>query len=188
MARADERPGNCPAITRHSCDGMIRRKLLDLALDPRLRRIFHEDLRAQQNILVQFRLARAIAAHRVDVNAGADHVVGQDSRILLVGGAGGDDVCTFNRLFRAAADADFEAMAGKVLCAPRAGGGINIVQRKPVNAADRLESQRLEFALRTIADHRHAAGVRPRKMLSSHRGGRSGAQAVSSVISESSTG
>jgi hypothetical protein len=57
-----------------------------------LRRVLDEDLRAQQDPAGKLGLARAIAADRVDMHARADHVVAQDRRILLVCGAGGDDL------------------------------------------------------------------------------------------------
>ena len=66
---------------------MVGGKLLDLALDPGLRRVFDEDVGPQQDVAVQFGLAGAVAADRVDVHARADHVVGQDGGVLLVGGA-----------------------------------------------------------------------------------------------------
>ncbi len=48
---------------------MIRRELLDLAFDARLRRIFDdEDRGAPQDLRLQLRLARAIAADGVDVD------------------------------------------------------------------------------------------------------------------------
>lgn len=42
--------------------------------------------------------ARAIAADCIDVDAGADHVVGQDRRARLVGGAGRDDLGSLDHL------------------------------------------------------------------------------------------
>ena len=55
---------------------MIGIKLLNLAFDARLGRIFDKDIAAQQDILVQLSLAGAIAANGINVHAGADHIVG----------------------------------------------------------------------------------------------------------------
>ena len=70
---------------------MIVGQLLDFALDPGLRGIFNENTRPLQYIGMKLGLAGAIAADRVDVETGADHVVGQYGGELLVGGAGRDD-------------------------------------------------------------------------------------------------
>src|SRR3546814_2489215 len=51
-------------------DRMICSKLLDFPLDARLRRIFDEYVGTQQDVAVQFRLARAVSADSVDVNPG----------------------------------------------------------------------------------------------------------------------
>jgi hypothetical protein len=48
---------------------MVRRKLLDLALDAGLGRVFDEDRRAQQDVAVKLGLAGAVAADAVDVDA-----------------------------------------------------------------------------------------------------------------------
>ena len=53
-------------------------QLLDLALDTGLRRVFDENVGAKQDVLVQFGLAGAVAADRIDVDTGANHVVGQE--------------------------------------------------------------------------------------------------------------
>ncbi len=58
----------------------IGRHLLDLALDPRLLGIFDEHVGAVEDFRVELGLAGAIAADGVDVDAGADHVVGEDAR------------------------------------------------------------------------------------------------------------
>ena len=78
---------------------MIRIKLLDLPLDPSLRRIFDEDVGPAQDIGVKLRLAGAIAADGVDMHPGADKIVGQDRGVALIGGAGGDDLRARHRLF-----------------------------------------------------------------------------------------
>ena len=49
---------------------------------------------------MQFGLARTIAANRVQMHARANHIVSQNGGILLIGGAGGDDLRAQDRLFR----------------------------------------------------------------------------------------
>ena len=59
---------------------MISAQLLDLAFQARLRRVFHENLRARENVSREFGLAWAIAPDSVEVGSGADHVVGKIRR------------------------------------------------------------------------------------------------------------
>ena len=104
-----------PVITSHSSvTAWSASKLLDFALDPCLFGVFHEDFGSQQDIAVQFRLARAVAADGVDVHAAADHVVGQDRRVLLVGGAGRDDLRALHCLFGGVHWRRREARAGQI--------------------------------------------------------------------------
>ena len=91
---------------------MVAVELLDLALDPGLRGVFDENVGAQQNVPVQFGLAGRIAADRVEVDAGADHVVGQNGRKTLVRGAGGDDLGAEDRLLARTAADDLESRPG----------------------------------------------------------------------------
>ena len=48
--------------------------LLEVALDARLRLVFHEDRARAQHVGVQLGLAGAVAADGVDVHAGLEHV------------------------------------------------------------------------------------------------------------------
>src|SRR5574337_492162 len=78
---------------------IIAVELLDFPLHAGLGRILDENVGPQQDPLRELGLAGAVAADGVDVQAGADHVVGQDRRPALVGGAGRDDFGAENRLF-----------------------------------------------------------------------------------------
>src|SRR3546814_5867415 len=95
-------------------DGIVRTHLLNLALDPRLRLEFDKGARARQYVAVEFGLARTVATDRVDVDSRADHIVGKDGRIGLVGGAGGDDVGALDRLLRGRATGDAKPAARKI--------------------------------------------------------------------------
>ncbi len=81
-------------------DGRRGVELLNLALDPRLRFEFDHDarIRTAQDVGVQFGLAGAIAAHRVQVHAGFNHGRRQDECVALVGGDRGDDIGAAHRL------------------------------------------------------------------------------------------
>ncbi len=155
---------------------MLGRQLLDFTLDARLRRVLDEDVRAQQDILAQFGLAGAIASNRIDVRAGADMIVRQDRRILLVGGHGGDDIGTLDGLFHGRALRDGEAETCEVLRAFAGCGRVDVVEAQLVHAEQRLEGAGLEFALCAIADDRHGAGVRPRQVFRRDSRGRRRAQ------------
>ena len=84
---------------------MLGCQALDFAFDTGLRRVFDKNIRAVQNIPVQFSFPRTIAANGVDMHASAHHIIGQDSGILLICGAGGDDISPGDGLFSAGADA-----------------------------------------------------------------------------------
>src|SRR5690606_8054316 len=134
----------CPAALDLACHHlpqlrhrMVGSELLDFAFDPRLRRKLNEYVGAQQYVPVQFGLAGAVAAHRIDVHAGTHHVVGEDRGILLVRSDGGDDVGDFNRLLPSAAYGDFHAQARKVASAFLGGGAINVVKAESVDAGER---------------------------------------------------
>jgi len=91
-------------------NGVIIVKLLDFTLDAGLRRIFDENVRAQQDITVQLGFAWAVTADGVDVLAAAYHIVGQDCCVLLVCGAGGDDINAHDCVFAGCASGDIEAL------------------------------------------------------------------------------
>ncbi len=167
---------------------MIGRKLLDLALDPRLRRIFDIDRRPPEDIRVQLRLAGAIAADGVDVDAGADHVVGEDRCVGLVGGHRGDDLCAQHGGLGAVADLDLETVTGEVAGAALAGRRINVMQPQMRDAEQRLEGKRLKLGLCAIADQRHCRRAGRGQMPRRHREVAAVRSAVRIVISVSSSG
>ena len=74
-------------------------ELLNLALDAGLGLELDHDARIgpSQNIRMQLRLARAIAADGVQVHAGFDHLRRQDQRIALVGSRRGHDIGAVHR-------------------------------------------------------------------------------------------
>ena len=96
-------------------DGRRGIELLDLALDPRLRFEFDHDarIRTPQDVGVQFGLAGAITAHRVQVHAGFNHVGRQDECVALIGGDRGDDIGAAHRLGGVGTASDFEGPAGR---------------------------------------------------------------------------
>ena len=102
---------------------------------------------------------------------------------------GRDDLRAQDRLFRGAAGGDAQPAPRKVARAFRRGGGVDVVKPHLVDAADRLEGQRLELGLRAVADHRHGrarpAGARCFAAMAEVAAVRS---AVRIVISDSSTG
>src|SRR3546814_5637346 len=94
-----------------SPDGVLLPHWLNLALDPRLRLEFDKVARARQYVAVEFGLARTVATDRVDVDSRADHIVGKDGRIGLVGGAGGVDVGALDLILRGRATGDAKPAA-----------------------------------------------------------------------------
>ena len=155
---------------------MILGHLLDLTLNPRLRRIFHKDRRTCHDIAVQFGLAGAIAADGVNMHACAHHIVGQDRLHILVGRGHGDHIGAFNRRFRRRAGGDVKAQACEVFHAFFGRGTVDIVEPDVVDPADCLDRQTLEFRLRAIADHRHGFGIGGREVFCRHRRHRASAQ------------
>jgi hypothetical protein len=91
----------------------------------------------------------------------------------LVGGDGRHDVGALHRLGGAVANLDRQPAAGEVGDQPGGGGGIDVVHAQPVNAHQMLERDRLELALRAIADQRHHAAPGAGQQLRGHcrRGG-----------------
>ncbi|MNC25069.1 hypothetical protein D3C75_731450 [compost metagenome] len=124
---------------------------------------------------MQLGLARAVATHGIQVHAGFEHVGGDDGGVGLVGGHRGDDVHAFYRFCHRAGAADGQA-AVFLEVGDQLGGGqrVGVVGDDFFDAQVLVEGQCLEFALRTVADQRHLARVRPGQRLRCHqRGGRS---------------
>jgi hypothetical protein len=72
--------------------GEVGRHLLHVALDAGLRLVLDEHRSRLAARRVQLGLARAVAAHGVEVHAGLDHLGRDDGGAGLVGGDGGHDV------------------------------------------------------------------------------------------------
>ena len=123
---------------------------------------------------MQLGLARAITANGIDVHAGLDHPGSEDRRIGLVCSDGGDDVGAANGFGRALADRDLQAHADKV--GRELGTGRSVVVEEPqlADAHQVAKGDRLELALRAVADQRHAAAARPRQALRGQRRHRRG--------------
>ena len=164
---------HAPELGHHKVGG----QLLDVAFDPRLRLVLDDHARAPQHVGMQLGLAGAIAADRIDVHAGLDHLGGQDRRPRLVGGRGRDDLRAAHRLGRrGGADQAQPRPAGEVAQQLVGRGRIDIEDPDLVDAQQRVEGQRLEFALGAVADQRHAPRVGVRELARHQRGGRGGAQ------------
>ena len=71
---------------------MVLRKLLNLTLDSRLRRIFHKNVRAQQYVAVQLCFAGAVPTYGIDVHSRTHQIITQNRRALLVRRGGGDNL------------------------------------------------------------------------------------------------
>ena len=143
-------------------DGVVGRQLLYVALDAGLRLVFHKDLCGAQHIGVQLGLARAVAAHRVQVHAGLDHVGRHDGGVGLVGGDGRDDVGTARRL--GCRRCGHHAQAGhgcQVALQFRCGGRVNVKHPQLVHPQKGVERYGLELTLRAVANERHAARIGP---------------------------
>ena len=97
------------------CDGMGGFKLLNFTLNPCLWWIFDKNIGSEQNIPVQFRFAGTIATDGIDMDPGADHIIGQNGSILLVGRARRDNLCPFDGVLGAGTTDHFYPLAGKVL-------------------------------------------------------------------------
>ena len=125
---------------------------------------------------MQLGLAGAIAADRVDVLAGADVIVGQHRRVMLVGGHGGDDVDALDRLLDAGTDRQVEAVAGEIDGAFLARPAVDVVEAQAIDSDERLEAERLELRLGAVADDRHRPRPGPGEMFRRDRRGRRGSQ------------
>ena len=153
-------------------DGKVGRHLLNVALDARLRRVFNKHAGGAQHIGRQFRLARTVPAHGVEVHAGRQHVGRQDGGVQLVGGDGGHDVGAANRFGCAGASGDRQTAVVQVGDELVGGCIVHVVHAQRLDADQRLKRQRLEFALRAVADQRHHAAAGPCQRLRGQ--GRSG--------------
>src|SRR3546814_8805987 len=81
------------------------------------------------------------------VDSRADHSVGKDGRIGLVGGAGGDDVGALDRLLRGRATGNAKPAARKIpggLCDRLR---VGVVEADLLDADHRLHRERLKFGL-----------------------------------------
>ena len=157
--------------------GPVCRQLLDLAFDAGLRLVLYEHPRPAQHIGVQLGLAGAIAADRVDVHAGFDHLGSQDGRQCLVGGDGRDDVGAAHRLRRRFGARDLQCGVGREVADQLVGGvRVNVVDHDLFDAEPAVESQRLELALRAVANQRHAPRIGPGQCARGHQRGGASAQ------------
>ena len=138
---------------------MIGVKLLDLALDSCLRRVFDEDVGPVQDRGGQFGLSGAISADRVDVYARANHVVRQDRRILLVGSTGRQDLRTLYGLFGAVTRDHVQRGPGEVVFELPDRVRVDIPEPHGVDADHGLHRAALELRLSPVADHRHRLGT-----------------------------
>ncbi len=154
--------------------GKVLGHMLDLAFDTALRRKFNEDLGVGQDRGIELGLAGAVAPHRIQVHAGLHHRTADDGRIGLVGRDRGDDVGPLHRLGRALAALQLHAgdLRPEVVDELVGGGRVNVKQAQALDAQQAHKGQRLEFALRAIADQRHGSAAAPRQQLGGHyRGG-----------------
>ena len=102
-------------------------KLLNFTLNPCLWWIFDKNIGSEQNIPVQFCFAGTIATDGIDMNPGADHIIGQNDSILFVGRARRDNLCPFDGVLGAGTTDHFYPLAGKVLRRLCGRGRIDIV-------------------------------------------------------------
>ncbi len=98
------------------CDGMSGFKLLNFTLNPCIWWIFDKNIGSEQNIPVQFRFAGTIATDGIYMDTGADHIIGQNGSILLVGRARRDNLFPFDGVLGAGTTDHCYPLAGEVLC------------------------------------------------------------------------
>jgi len=122
------------------------------------------------------------------VDAGADHVVGQDRRILLVGRDGGDDLGALDRFHRGGAARDPEAVPGEIAGAFLGRGGVDIVEAQVLDAEDRAEGEGLEFGLGPLPMIAMVAAFFGARCFAATADIAAVRSAVRMVISESRTG
>ena len=128
----------------------VRVLLLNLALNAGLRRELNKHGGAVQNFAFQLSLAGAVATNSVQVHAGLYLAVQQNLRLLLIGGAGGDDVCTLDSLVHVLSQVDAEAQRLKVTAELLHRVRINVVDGQVLNAEHRAHTQRLEKTQQAI--------------------------------------
>ena len=100
-------------------------------------------------------------------------------RLLLIGGAGGNNIGVCNGLVHAGCGMNPEPQRLQITAELLNSCGINIVHRKVLNAEDGAHPKGLELGLRTRADHRHLPRILARQVLSHHgrnSGGTKGGQ------------
>ena len=125
---------------------------------------------------MQLGLAGAVATHGVDVHAGGEQVRGEDGGVGLVGGHGGDNVGTLHSLGGAAAHGDGQATARQVAYQLGTGAGIHIEHPQVGDAHQMPEGQRLELALRPVANQCHHPAAGAGQRACGQRRGGGGAQ------------
>ncbi len=114
---------------------------------------------------MQLGLAGAVAADRVQVHAGRDHRRRQDHGVALVRSHRGHDVGTSAGLARrrGAYDAQVREFRDRVEVAHELGRGprVDVEQAQFADAEQPVKRERLELALRAVADQRHHPAVGP---------------------------
>ena len=110
------------------------------------------------------------------MHARPHHIVSQYSGILLVGGAGCDDIGPGDGLFGAGADTQVQTSVTQIPRGFLTGLSIDVVQMNRINAEHLLKGQSLKFALRSIADHSHCPRGFWRQIFCCHGAGGGRAQ------------
>ena len=138
----------------------VRRHLLDVAFNAGLRLVLDEHLAGAEHVRMQFGLTEAVAAYAVDVHVGVDHVRGEDGRLGHVSDHGGDDDGAAYGLGGGVGADDLQQRVLRQVANQLASGlRVHVIHRDFLDAQLVVERQRLELALRAIADQGHAAGV-----------------------------
>ena len=148
-------------------DHEVRLHLLDLAFDPRLRLELHHDphIGPAQNVRMQLGLAGAIATDRVQVHARSDHVRSQDDGVAFVRCDRRNDVSTLHgsRGRCTAHDAEAAQTQGREIALELVVAAGSVSNRRTSRIPSMWwKRDRLELALRAVADQRHDPAVRPR--------------------------
>ena len=157
--------------------GQSRGQELDLAFDERLLGELDEDGAALDEFDVEFGLAGAVATDGVDVQPGhtgggagaGHHLVGEDRRVALVGGAGGDDLGAGDGMFGVVAQRHVEAESGRVALELGHRRGVDVEHAERVDAEVGAEGESLELGLGARSDHRHGGGSGGSERLGRHR-------------------
>ncbi|NYH16201.1 hypothetical protein GGD41_003429 [Paraburkholderia bryophila] len=158
-------------------DRRIGGQLLDIAFNTRLRLVFDDHASHAQHVRVQFRLAWTVAAYRVDVHAGFDHVGRDDGGVGFVGGDGGDDVGAAYGVRGGCGAHDLQRRPRGEIAHEFAGcGRIDIEHADLVDTQQFEKGDRLEFALRAIADQGHFSRLGTGECPRDERGGGGRAQ------------